>query len=107
MGHLFCRHLYYKYNKRRKLSVKEKEFEAENVAWLVCKRIGIDNPSEQYLASYSQDGKIPLCSVEMIMKAVTEIEKMISSEVRIMDSLWYKESKSLKDQISEAKAKLR
>lgn len=81
--------------------MKEREFEAETVAWLVCKRQGIENPSEEYLASYAPHGEIPICSTDIIMKAVTEIEKMLKNEVDIKDSLWYKQDKQIRQDISK------
>ena len=101
LGHLFCYHQSYDPDKRRQLSIKEREFEAETVAWLVCKRYGVSNPSEEYLASYAPKGEIPICSLDMIMKSVTEIEKMIKGNVPIKESLWYKEDKNLKKEITD------
>ena len=49
LGHLFCYHQFYTESKRRKLTIKEREFEAETVAWLVCKRHGIYNPLKNTL----------------------------------------------------------
>lgn len=99
LAHLFCYHQFYTESKRRKLTIKEREFEAETVAWLVCKRHGIYNPSEEYLAYYASNGEIPICSTDLIMKAVTEIEKMLENPIKIKESLWYKEDKELKEQI--------
>lgn len=99
LAHLFCYHQFYTESKRRKLTIKEREFEAETVAWLVCKRHGIYNPSEGYLAYYAPNGEIPICSTDLIMKAVTEIEKMLENPIKIKESLWYKEDKELKEQI--------
>ena len=99
LGHLFCYHQFYTESKRRKLTIKEREFEAETVAWLVCKRHGIYNPSEEYLASYAPQGEIPICSTDLIMKAVAEIERMMESPFKIKESLWYKEDKGLKEKI--------
>lgn len=96
LGHLLCRHLYYNEDTRRRLEKKEEEFEAETVAWLVCKRMGINNPSEQYLATYAKDGQIPLCSIDLIMKAVTEIEEMIKAETSIKKGKWYQSDKDFK-----------
>ena len=107
LGHLFCNHLSYDVRKRRKLSLKEREFEAETVAWLVCKRRGLMNPSEEYLATYSPYGEIPICSAEFIMKAVTEIEKMLKSPIYASKSLWYKDDKIFKEIVNEATRKLR
>lgn len=99
LGHLFCFHLSYNSSKKRSLSVKEREFEAETVAWLVCKRNGIENPSEEYLAGYAPTGEIPICSTDLIMRAVTEIEKMLQGPVYLKDSLWFKEDKKFKSSI--------
>lgn len=96
LGHLLCRHLYYDERARRWLEKKEEEFEAETIAWLVCKRMGINNPSEQYLATYAKDGQIPLCSIDLIMKAVTEIEEMINHETKIKAGKWYQADKDFK-----------
>ncbi len=100
LGHLFCQHLYYTPDKERHLSTKEEEFEAETVAWLVCKRRNIDNPSEEYLATYASHGEIPFCSPDAIMAAVTAIERMLTEKISIKESPWYKnvsEIKSLVD----------
>jgi hypothetical protein len=101
LGHLLCRHVYYNERTRRILDLKEQEFEAETVAWLVCKRMGISNPSEQYLATYAKDGKIPLCSLDLIMKAVTEIENMIRFETSIKSGKWYQADKDFKDLVDD------
>ena len=101
LGHLFCYHLFYTQSKIRKLTIKEREFEAETVAWLVCKRHGIYNPSEKYLASYAPHEEIPICSTDLIMKAVAEIEKMMESPIIIKEALWYKENKGLKEKIRD------
>lgn len=107
LGHLFCYHLAYNDKKRRKLTLKEREFEAETVAWLVCKRQGIRSSSEEYLATYAPQGEIPICSIDHIMKAVTEIEKMLTEKVCIKDSLWYKEDNAFKKVVDGARAFIR
>ena len=99
LGHLFCNHQCYNVKKKRQLSLKEREFEAETVAWLVCKRWGINNPSEDYLATYAPEGEIPICSTELIMKAVNEIEKMMKDAVFASKGLWYKEDEKFKDEV--------
>lgn len=99
LGHLFCRHLFYRRDLERKTSIIEREFEAETVAWLMAKRHGVSNPSEKYLSWYGKDGKIPLCSMDYIMKAVTEIEKMIVGPVYAKKGLWYQHDKSFKELI--------
>lgn len=96
LGHIFCRHQSYNREKERRLTLKEREFEAETVAWLMCKRHGINNPSEEYLATYAPTGTIPICSTDFIMKAVTEIEKMVKGMVYAKKSEWYSEDKRYK-----------
>ncbi len=101
LGHLFCRHLTYDPTKKRILSLKEKEFEAETVAWLVCKRHGVINPSEEYLATYTPEGEIPICSTDYILKAVTEVEKMLKGPVYAKSALWYKEDRVFKEELNQ------
>ena len=107
LGHLFCNHQCYDKRKKRKLTLKEEEFEAETVAWLMCKRHGISNPSEEYLASYAPKGEIPICSTELIMRAVTEIERMMDGAVSVNDSMWYKEDAAFKASINAQRQKLK
>lgn len=107
LGHLFCNHQCYDKRKKRKLTLKEKEFEAETVAWLMCKRHGISNPSEEYLASYAPEGEIPICSTELIMRAVTEIEKMMEGSVSVNESIWYKEDTAFKASVNAHRQKLK
>jgi len=69
---------------RRGLDEAVKEFEAESVTYLLCKRLGIDNPSDQYLAGYmNQDQKVPPISLECIMKAAGLIEKMGQERLKL------------------------
>ena len=107
LGHLFCNHQCYDKRKKRKLTLKEKEFESETVAWLMCKRHGISNPSEEYLASYAPKGEIPICSTELIMRAVTEIERMMDGAVSVNDSMWYKEDSAFKASVNAQRQKLK
>ena len=106
LGHLFCKHMYYGHE-RRDLTLEEREFEAETVAWIVCKRQGIANPSEQYLAGYTKNGKIPLCSLDNIMKAVTKIEELMCGILNIKDSPWYKYDKGLKGAVDKKLADIK
>lgn len=107
LGHLFCYHQSYNPSLKRTLTKKEREFEAETVAWLVCKRHGIKNPSEEYLASYAPEGEIPICSTELIMKAVTEIEKMLAGVVKVKDTMLYKEDKKFKEEVKSELEKVK
>lgn len=73
----------------------------------MCKRHGISNPSEEYLASYAPEGEIPICSTELIMRAVTEIEKMMEGFVSINESIWYKEDTEFKASVNAHRQKLK
>lgn len=47
------------------------------MAYLICSRLGIDNPSEEYLSNYvSKWQEVPNISLECIMKAGGLIEDM-------------------------------
>lgn len=114
-AHLLCEHIDYDINGKKdknrvkeedqprssKMSRKECEFEAETVAWLVCKRAGVESRSVEYLAMYATDDEIPICSLEAVMKAVAEIEKIIFSDgkVKIKDALWYKKDVNFKERV--------
>ena len=81
LAHLYCGHLGTPNDKwwpnRCGLSHTIAEFEAESVTHMICRRSGLDNPSEQYLAGYlGKDEKIPSISLERVMKAAGLIESM-------------------------------
>jgi hypothetical protein len=81
MAHLYCGHLGTPNKKwwpdRRGLKKEIREFEAESIAYLICKRLRIDNPSDTYLPCYlMEDREIPPISLEILMKAAGYIEQM-------------------------------
>ena len=81
LAHLYCGHLGTPderwWPNRQGLSETVCEFEAESVASLVCSRIGIDNPSEEYLSGYvKHNAKTPDISLDCVMKAAGLIEGM-------------------------------
>lgn len=86
LGHLFCNHLPNCYNTKkntdgiRRLSHDAMEFEAETVSWLVCRRLGVDNPSYKYLANYFNTNKaIPNeVSIDEILKATRLAEQVLN-----------------------------
>lgn len=87
LAHLYCGHLGTPNNKwwpdRRGLDKNVKEFEAESVAYLVCCRAGIDNPSEQYLSGYVQKkNQVPRISLDCVMKAAGLIETMSQQKMK-------------------------
>lgn len=81
LGHLYCGHLGTPNDRwwpdRRGLSHAVREFEAESVCFLVCSRLGIDNPSEKYLSEFLDKNKeIPSISLDCVIKAAGLIEQM-------------------------------
>lgn len=81
LGHLYCGHLGTPNKQwwpdRRGLDRSAREFEVESAAYLVCGRVGIDNPSESYLADYATKNEfIPTISIDCVMKAAGLIESM-------------------------------
>lgn len=88
LGHLYCGHLgipelrgAQKFNwwkDRHVIDIKCQEFEAESVCWLVCERLGIENPSARYLSGYLEsNGEIPPISLEEVLKAAGMIEALL------------------------------
>jgi hypothetical protein len=87
LAHLFCGHLgegiYGLFPERQQKGIKEREFEAESVVWLVCERIGIQNPSARYLSGYvEKNDTIPNISIENIFDSVRRIEDMIHKRIK-------------------------
>ena len=87
LGHYFCGHLPMPENikhipKRGKLNPEVKEFEAETVCWLLCRRFGIKNPSEKYLSGYLKNNEeIPEgISYDAILKSCGKIERMLEGK---------------------------
>jgi hypothetical protein len=81
LAHLYCGHLGTPNEKwwpdRRGGGKIEVEFEAESACYMVCKRLGLDNPSEEYLAGYVKaNEKTPQISLDCVMKAAGLIESM-------------------------------
>lgn len=92
LGHLYCGHLGKSdtggWPDRSGLDEDVREFEAESVAWLVCERIGLDNPSAAYLSHYLRDNDmIPPVSLEQILKATRVVERMISRRLSLRKAL--------------------
>lgn len=112
LGHLFCHHLPNKYGgwkTRYGLGHRVEEFEAETVSWLVCKRNGISTPSENYLAGYIQNGEIPKISINSVLLAVNEIERLINSTSKeaLKTGLLMRYSKKFKEEITKLKNQLK
>ena len=91
LGHYFCGHFpmdgnikHVPQRETSELSDGVKEFEAETVCWLICERLGIDNPSEEYLSGYlEKNHEIPEgISIDAILKACGRIESMVYGTYR-------------------------
>jgi hypothetical protein len=77
LAHLYCGHLGTPNDKwwpdRRGLPHAARE----SVCYLVCERLGIDNPSDEYLTGYlGSNEQIPAISLDCVMKAAGLIERM-------------------------------
>jgi hypothetical protein len=81
LGHLYCGHLgtpnHNWWPDRGRLEEVVAEFEAEAVAYLVCRRLGIGIPSDRYLSEYlGRNGEIPPISPENVMRSAGLVEQM-------------------------------
>ena len=100
LAHLYCGHLgippVEKWNfwpRRTRLHISTSEFEAESVAWLVCERLGVSNPSDKYLSGYlSKNNEIPNISLETVLKATNTIESMLQGSFAIRKEVLRKTS---------------
>jgi hypothetical protein len=81
LGHLYCGHVGTPNDRwwpdRRGLPPAVQEFEAESVCFLVCGRLGIDNPSDAYLSNFmNANEEIPSISLDCVIKSAGLIEQM-------------------------------
>lgn len=97
LGHLYCGHLpgAKKYwGERENISEQIQEFEAESVCWLVCERLGINNPSAEYLSGYlTENNEIPNISIESVLKAAGTIESLMNESKKLREELVCSSSK--------------
>ena len=87
LAHLYCGHLGSPNTKwwpnRRGLDTVSAEFEAESVAYLVCRRSRIDTRSERYLANYvCRHDQVPQISLELLMTSARLIENMTRDRLK-------------------------
>jgi hypothetical protein len=106
LAHLYCGHLGTPdvrwWPDRRGLSHDVREFEAESVAYLVCRRTGIEPKSDEYLAGYlKSNDEIPSISLDCVLKvaglapreqAATESDLLAYCRERLSD---YKRPKQI------------
>jgi hypothetical protein len=81
MGHIFCGHLgvdrHAWWPEREDAYIDGEEIEADAVAYLVCKRLGLQARSAKYLPRCSQiDLQLPVFSLNAVLQAVSYIEEM-------------------------------
>ena len=108
LGHLFCHHLNHSWCKDRSFTKEIKEFEAEVVSYLVCRRLGIESNSMIYLANYLEtNDKIPPISIERVFHAVDIVQNIASEYISITDSLLYKNDSKFKAVVDEEREKRR
>jgi len=81
LGHLYCGHLGTPNDRwwpdRRGLSEELCELEAESVCYLLCMRLGIENPSAKYISWFlGNHEETPQISLECVIKSAGLIEQM-------------------------------
>jgi len=81
LGHIFCGHLgidrYAWWPEREALNISGEEIEAGCVAYLVCKRLGLQACSEKYLPNFRKTNQeMPLFSLNAVLQAVSYVEDM-------------------------------
>ncbi len=88
LAHLYCGHLGTPDERwwpdRPQLSVDVEEFEAESVAYLVCRRLGIKTRSAAYLAGYlKRNDETPDISLDCVLKAAGLVEAMGCGRMKV------------------------
>lgn len=81
LGHLFAGHVGATkeswWKSRTDLGETQEEFEAESISFLVCKRIGLETTSDEYLSNYMVRNEfIPKISFETVISVAAYIEQM-------------------------------
>ena len=87
LAHLYCGHLGTPNPKwwpdRQGLSHEIQEIEAESAAYIICGRLGIDNPSDKYLSGFiNSEKETPEISLDCILKATGLIEQMCGKNLK-------------------------
>jgi hypothetical protein len=87
LGHLYCGHLGTPnstwWPDRRGIDRDLGEFEAESICSLVCSRLGIENPSAEYLAGYLKAHKeTPPISLDCVLRAAGLIEQIARERLK-------------------------
>lgn len=108
LGHLFCQHIHCTWWEGRSYTKETKEFEAEIVSYLVCKRLGIETNSVRYLSCYMEENEqIPPILIEFVFQAVDIIEQMAKGNMDVTKCLLYKKDFSFKAKVDKIKEKIK
>ena len=102
LGHYFCGHLAKNKEIVQQMSTREKEFEAESVAWIVCRRIGMEGLREDYIEAYMADGELPFFRIFQIAKAADKIEKMLAKLFYMNDTTWCKSNVEIQNTLKRS-----
>jgi hypothetical protein len=83
LAHLYCGHIGIPFEgcqwwpNRMGMDLATREFEAESVAYLVCKRLGLMVPSAKYLSGYLGSAReVPPISLDRILVVAGLVERM-------------------------------
>lgn len=87
LGHIYCGHvgrtLDTWWPDRSSASHDVKEIEAESISFLVCKRMGLETTSDEYLASYVRGHhEFPPFSLEAVLTVAGYIERMGKAKLK-------------------------
>ena len=87
LGHLFLGHLgadkYLNIPDRPRLDHRQRELEAESVAYIVCGRNGVENNSKTYLAAYvKEDTTAETLDLYQVMRAAGQVETLLGLAAR-------------------------
>ena len=82
LGHLYLGHLgpdkFLNISQRSRPSHPQRELEAESLAYLVCKRNGVESKSEEYLSSFVQaNTTVDHLDLYLLLKAAGQIETVL------------------------------
>ncbi|MCP5408351.1 MAG: ImmA/IrrE family metallo-endopeptidase [Chromatiaceae bacterium] len=83
LGHLFLGHLVedkkLKIPKRRQLNHAQQEIEAESVAYIICKRNGVNPKSQTYLSQFvTDDTAVEDIDLYQVMRAAGQVERLLN-----------------------------
>lgn len=94
LGHLFLGHLGVDPSRKipncPELNLKQRELEAESVAYIICKRHGVESKSETYLANFvAQDTQVGDIDTYRVTRAAGEVERILglAPKMRIHDGV--------------------